>query len=74
MLTSVRGSDAKEIYVAGIGGTIFHALRYHYVFLYMDVVPILLLVVMGAVYLWIRIHPKLWQIGLVVATFVRAAV
>ncbi len=46
----------------GIGGTIYHALRrYHAMFL-LDVIPIGLLVVMGSIYLWIRLRPKLWHV------------
>jgi len=56
----------------GIGGTIYHALRAYKIFFYMDVIPIVLLVAMGSVYLWIRLKPRGWQVLAllgVIATF-----
>src|SRR5438552_2876593 len=56
----------------GIGGTVYHALRAHKVFFLLDVIPIGLLVVMGAIYLWIRLRPQLWHmmiVGALVLTF-----
>lgn len=44
--------------VGGVGGTLFHALRIHPIFFYMDVIPILILVLLGAGYLWIRLRPR----------------
>jgi len=38
--------------IGGIGGTLFHAFRRHPIFFYMDVIPILVLVLLGAGYLW----------------------
>jgi hypothetical protein len=49
--------------VGGVGGTIYHALRRHQVFFWMDVVPIVLLVVAGSIYLWIHLRPRWWQIA-----------
>jgi hypothetical protein len=46
----------------GIGGTLYHALRRYPVFFFLDVVPIGLLVVMGSIYLWIRLRPRLWHV------------
>jgi hypothetical protein len=51
----------------GIGGTIYHALRAHYVFFLLDVIPIGLLVVMGSIYLWIRLRPKWWHLVILAA-------
>jgi hypothetical protein len=46
----------------GIGGTIYHALRRHEIFLYLDFVPILLLVASGSIYLGIRLKPRMTQV------------
>ena len=43
----------------GIGGTLFHGLRQYRAFFLMDVVPIYLLGLIVAVYLWIRLGPRL---------------
>ena len=56
----------------GIGGTVYHALRRYQAMFYMDVIPIVLLVVMGSIYLWIRLRPKLWHV-LILAAFVSAS-
>lgn len=56
--------------VGGVGGTIFHALRIHPIFFYMDVIPILVLVLMGSIYLWIRIRPKLWHLMLMIGILI----
>src|SRR5262245_53425212 len=53
----------------GIGGTIYHALRRYPAMFYLDVVPIVVLVVMGSIYFWIRLRPKLWHV-LILAAFV----
>jgi hypothetical protein len=53
--------------VGGIGGTIYHAFRQSYAMFLMDVIPIGLLVVMGSIYLWIRLRPRWWHIVIVVA-------
>src|SRR5262245_51899020 len=53
--------------VGGVGGTVYHALRTSRVFFLMDVVPVTLLVVAGSVYLWARLKPKLWAVGLLLA-------
>ncbi len=56
----------------GIGGTIYHAFRQHKIFFYLDVIPIGLLVVMGSVYLWIRLRPKWWHLvilAVIILTF-----
>lgn len=54
----------------GIGGTIYHALRQYKAMFYMDVIPIVLLVVMGSIYLWIRLRPKWWQVAILLAFIV----
>jgi hypothetical protein len=51
----------------GIGGTIYHAFRRWPLMLALDVVPILLLVVIGSIYLCIRLWPRHWP--LVIACF-----
>jgi hypothetical protein len=57
----------------GIGGTIYHARRLYQVFFYMDVIPIVLLVAMGSVYLWLRLKPRGWQVAGLVALIVAIA-
>jgi hemolysin III len=59
--------------LGGIGGTIYHALRAYKVFFYMDVVPIVLLVAMGSVYLWVRLRPRGWQVMALLAVIVTFA-
>jgi hypothetical protein len=53
--------------VGGIGGTIYHAFRRHSLFFYLDVIPIGLLVVMGSIYLWIRLRPRVWHMFVLAA-------
>jgi hypothetical protein len=56
----------------GIGGTLYHGLRRYPACFYLDVIPIGLLVVMGSVYLWIRLRPRLWHflvVGAILVTF-----
>jgi hypothetical protein len=48
--------------IGGIGGTLFHAFRRHPIFFYMDVIPILVLVLLGAGYLWVRLRPRFWHL------------
>ncbi len=48
----------------GIGGTLFHGLRRYVAFFLLDVVPIGVLVLMGSIYLWIRLRPKWWHVSL----------
>ena len=58
--------------VGGVGGTVYHALRWHEVFFFMDVIPIGLLIAMGSIYLWVRLRPRWWHLLIVttlVATF-----
>ncbi|MFL5341720.1 MAG: hypothetical protein ACJ8F7_16365 [Gemmataceae bacterium] len=50
----------------GIGGAIYHGFRRWPVMLWLDVVPIGLLVVLGSIYLWIRLRPKWWHIVILV--------
>jgi len=51
----------------GLGGTLFHALRRYPVFFFLDVIPIGLLVVMGSIYLWIRLRPRVWHCLVLIA-------
>ncbi len=46
----------------GIGGAIYHGLRRWPAMLALDVVPIVLLVVMGSLYLCVRLWPKRWPL------------
>lgn len=54
----------------GVGGTAYHGLRRYVAFFLLDVVPIGILVVMGSVYLWIRLRPKSWHILLMLVALV----
>lgn len=56
--------------VGGIGGTLFHALRRHPLFFYLDVVPILILVLLGAGYLWVRLRPRWYHLTAVLLLLV----
>src|SRR5262249_38961171 len=51
----------------GIGGTIYHAFREWRFFFYLDVVPIVLLSAVAAIYLWIRLRPKWMYVFLAVS-------
>src|SRR5262245_51724686 len=51
----------------GIGGTIYHAFRQWQFFFYLDVVPIVLLCAVAAIYLWIRLRPKWMYIFIALA-------
>jgi len=55
--------------IGGIGGTLYHGLRRYGVFLAMDVLPIVILVLAGSVYLWIRLRPPRWVIPSLVLLF-----
>lgn len=55
--------------VGGIGGTLYHGLRRYGMFLAMDVLPIVILVLAGSIYLWIRLKPPRWVIPTLVAFF-----
>jgi hypothetical protein len=46
----------------GIGGTLYHGLRRYHAFFLLDVIPIGLLVLMGSIYLWVRLRPKWWHV------------
>ncbi len=46
--------------VGGIGGTVYHAFRGHWIWLLMDWVPIALLTFAGGVYLWSRLLRRWW--------------
>jgi hypothetical protein len=56
----------------GVGGTVYHALRRYPAMFFLDVIPIVVLVVMGSIYFWIRLRPRLWHI-LILAAFVSAS-
>lgn len=51
--------------VGGVGGTIYHALRRSHTMFLLDVIPIGLLVILGSIYLWIRLRPRWWHIVLI---------
>ncbi len=56
--------------VGGIGGTVYHATRSHRAWLFMDWMPIAVLCVAAAVYLWSRLLTRWWYaLGLVPAVF-----
>lgn len=50
----------------GIGGTLYHGIRLYHAFFLMDVIPIYILGLVVAIYLWIRLGPKvLHLIGMI---------
>lgn len=53
------------IFLGGLGSTLFHAFRMSPVFLMLDVIPSAILTVAIAVYFWLRILPKWWQVLLI---------
>jgi len=55
--------------VGWLGGSVYHAFRAHWVWLAMDILPIIALCVAAAVYLWLRVLPKWWHTLLVVPPF-----
>ena len=46
--------------VGGIGGTVYHATRSAKAWFLMDVIPIAILAMAAAVYIWVRLRPQLW--------------
>lgn len=56
--------------VGGVGGTVYHAFRSHMVWLFMDWLPILLLAVAVAVWLWLRALRPWWLVFIVVPPFI----
>lgn len=59
--------------IGGVGGVIFHGFRMHVFFLVMDFLPILILLVAGAVYFWRQVLKSYWQVALAVTPFVLAS-
>lgn len=55
--------------LGGVGGTLYHGLRRYGIFLWMDVLPIVVLVLAGSIYLWIRLKPPRWVIPALIALF-----
>src|SRR5579864_6353866 len=56
--------------VGGIGGTVYHAFRQWPIFLAMDFVPISLLSLMAAIYLWVRLRPQWYFVVLIIVGIV----
>jgi hypothetical protein len=44
--------------VGGVGGTLYHAFRFHQIFLLMDYLPILILAFSAGIYFFVKIMPK----------------
>lgn len=53
------------VFLGGLGSTLFHAFRISRIFLLMDVLPSALLTLAIAVYFWLRVLPKWWQVLLI---------
>lgn len=53
------------VFLGGFGSTLFHAFRISRIFLLMDVLPSALLTLAIAVYFWLRVLPKWWQVLLI---------
>jgi len=54
------------IAIGGIGGTVYHAFRGHPVWLFMDWMPIAILCIATAVYLWARLLRRWWYSLLII--------
>lgn len=52
--------------LGGLGSTLFHAFRASPFFLYLDVVPTLLLTLSISAYFWYRVVKKVWLVALIV--------
>lgn len=53
------------IFLGGLGSTLFHAFRMSPVFLMLDIIPSAILTIAMAVYFWLRVLPKWWQVLLI---------
>jgi hypothetical protein len=61
--------------VGAVGGTVYHAFRAHRAWLFMDWVPIALLSLAAAAYLWARLLPRWWHaLAVIPAVFALNAV
>lgn len=58
--------------LGGVGGTLYHGLRSERLFLLMDFVPILVLLLLCAVYCWLQVLPKAWWLLVVLPPFAMA--
>lgn len=57
------------LFLGGLGSTLFHAFHVSYIFLLLDVLPMLILTASFSIYLWVKILPKWWYIFLVIVLF-----
>ena len=49
--------------VGGIGGTLFHGFRWHFIFLAMDFIPIIILTLATAIHYWLKILTRrIWLV------------
>lgn len=65
----IKKAAAIVLLIGGIGGTLFHGTRTHFIFLLLDVLPIVLLIIGYSLYLFNKL--KMWPlaIGLIALNF-----
>jgi hypothetical protein len=50
------------LFLGGLGSTLFHAFRVHFIFILLDVLPVLFLTVAVSIYFWVKILPKWYYV------------
>ncbi len=60
------------LFFGGIGGALYHAFRHSGIFLYMDVIPIFVLMIAATIFLWNRIVPHWSYLLLIFPVFAGA--
>ena len=58
------------LFVGYVGGTVYHATRSHPLWLFLDFMPIIILVVMASVFFWKRVFKESWKIILSVVALI----
>lgn len=58
------------LFLGGMGSTFFHAFRASYLLLLMDVLPTAILMFSVILYLWYKVLPQKWLLGLVIVLLV----
>jgi hemolysin III len=57
------------LFIGGVGGTIYHAFRLSWVFLFMDFMPIVILTIAASFYFWRKVLYRSWQLWVVFPAF-----
>lgn len=50
------------LFLGGMGSTLFHAFRVHFIFILLDVLPVLFLTVAVSIYFWVKILPRWYYV------------